>query len=217
MAAIMSRLAQTGSFWSDAISTSDWHFSPDRLEEIKVGHLDLGCLEDLISMADCGTEKSLETSMAHATDSDRESHAIKRGIRELSASVGYPAGMVYSTVNDLFGRTHEIVPVLGAHLGLTSCYIKLHRQDPGQVWPLHVDNYHAFRGEGRVDNNSGIRRFIFALNDWCWGQMFQLGNSIWSNWRAGDFIEITPGVPHSSANASPLARYSLVITGRRPE
>jgi hypothetical protein len=215
VASIASRLAETGAFWTDAISSSDWHFNPDASDHIKVEHFEFDQLDDLIALGDRGIEKIIETSLAHAAKGDQDSDRIKRGILDLSASAGYAPNMVYSTVNDLFGKSDRYSAILGELLGLDLCYIKIHKQEPGQIWPLHIDNYHAFRSFGGASPGGDIRRFIFALNDWCWGQVFQLGNAFWSNWKAGDFLEIASGVPHSSANASPLSRYSLVATGVR--
>jgi hypothetical protein len=204
---------ETGAFWSDAISSSDWHFNADASDHITIGHFEFNQLDDLIALGDLGSEKTIETSLAHAAKGDEVSNRIKRGIRDLSASAGYLPNMVYSTVNDLFGKSDKYSAILGERLGLDRCYIKVHKQEPGQIWPLHIDNYHAFRSFSSACSDGDIRRFIFALNDWCWGQVFQLGNAFWSNWKAGDFVEIASGVPHSSANASPLNRYSLVVTG----
>lgn len=215
MSSIARRLAETGAFWSDAIANSAWHFSPDTPDQIQIEHFDLDQIDELIALGDRGSEKTIETSLAHAGAGDAHSERIKHDIRELSAQAGYPSNMVYSSVNDLFGKFDKHTAILGARLQLDRCYIKIHKQEPGQVWPLHIDNYHAFRSPNDSPN-ADVRRFIFSLTDWCWGQVFQIGNVHWSHWKAGDFLEIAPGVPHSSANASPLPRYSLIATGIRP-
>lgn len=208
-------LAATGSFWRDTVDRGEWHFESTRDETLVVGRMALGDVSAWLTLADQGTEKTVGTSLPHARADDAQSARIKAGIHALSRDAGYGVDMVYSVVHDLLKPGHPDSRALGATLGLGDCYLKLHKQRPGQVWPLHVDNYHAFRaGEAPAGPPLRTRRFIIALSDWCWGQMFQLGNAMWTRWQVGDFVEISAGAPHSSANASPLDRYSLVVTGR---
>ena len=63
-------------------------------------------------------------------------------------------------------------------------------------------------------NPSMIRRFAIMLADWELGQIFQLGNANFTQWRAGDCITWEwRDIPHSTANMGWWDRPMLQITG----
>jgi hypothetical protein len=209
-----SRLIETGPFWQKSVANSHWHFDPSRYEELNLQKIQVPYLNELISLSVSGIEKTISTSLQHASENDLQSKEIKDGISKLAKDAGYSGEMVYSLVNDFFREGHPVASELGSSLGLDDSYVKIHLQRPGQVWPLHIDNFHAFRARSGFDGDlERVKRFSIALNDWCWGQMFQIGNVVWTGWEVGDCAEIPFGFPHGSANSSPLDRISLIITG----
>jgi hypothetical protein len=80
-------------------------------------------------------------------------------------------------------------------LGLQHAEVNFHNQTTGQMLVTHLDN---FPGSNARQNKpdlvdfdidpSLVRRFSIMLTDWQMGQVFQLGNANWTQWRAGDCI-----------------------------
>lgn len=96
---------------------------------------------------------------------------------------------------------------------------KVLKQSPGQMFPLHIDVYQDLRTEEQQQGpdmtfDPEIRRVFIALNDWEPGHYYQIGNSVWHNWKAGDAVTFRWGVPHSTANSGNTDRYTLILTGR---
>ena len=107
-------------------------------------------------------------------------------------------------------------------LGMTDSMIKFHNQTTGQMLVTHIDNFAARKErensfqETDMDADPGImRRFAIMLADWQLGQVFQLGNATWTQWRAGDCITWEwPNIPHATCNMGWWDRPMLQITGR---
>lgn len=100
---------------------------------------------------------------------------------------------------------------------------RFHVQLTGQMFTLHIDpNHHRFAGPGADPlgpfdyDPMDIVRVTVMLEDWEPGQFFIYGNTIYQQWRAGDFhMHDWPNVPHATANASQHSRITLQITGLR--
>jgi len=113
---------------------------------------------------------------------------------------------------------HEIAKLLSDVL--ESPQMRLHKQEPGQIIPLHVDSYNAYvhsrreRGEGGalLDSKRVIRFLVFLTNGGM-GEFFQVGSSVLFNWKAGDVITWPHGKEHLAANAGTTPKWTLQITG----
>ena len=98
---------------------------------------------------------------------------------------------------------------LAQALGLENSITRLHIQRPGQLLNMHIDNLAS-----EDQDPEEIRRFIIAVEDWCPGQVFQLGNAVWNQWRAGDCVTWAwKDIPHGSANFGWHDRSMIQITG----
>lgn len=115
----------------------------------------------------------------------------------------------------------ELFQQINTWLGLEDSTIKFHNQTTGQMLHTHMDNF-AGRPEREnsykvVDfdkNPDMIRRFAIMLADWELGQIFQLGNANFTQWRRGDCITWEwKDIPHSTANMGWWDRPMLQITG----
>lgn len=102
----------------------------------------------------------------------------------------------------------------------SSCLPRIHIQDPGQVFPFHVDGLTKNRdtkdlNERMQERPGDFARIQVQLQDWVWGHVWACGNHYWTQWRAGE-IMYHPWwiVPHGTANCSFAPRYSLQITGQ---
>jgi hypothetical protein len=74
---------------------------------------------------------------------------------------------------------------------------------------MHIDDLTS-----KEQNPNEVRRFIIAVEDWCPGQVFQFGNAVWSQWRAGDCVTWSwQDIPHGSANFGWENRPMIQVTG----
>jgi len=93
---------------------------------------------------------------------------------------------------------------------LEKCMARVHVQQPGQVWNLHLDKLEKWMPE---DPTKVVRYFV-QLTDWQQGHFWNFGNYTWWGWHAGDVTTFDwLNVPHSTANAGHTARATLQITG----
>lgn len=197
-----------------------WHFDP-QLSEPSDSHGVIGRL-----MGDCsrlwadvppGQPKTLGSSMQHRT-TDSYYERIQRGNEQDAREYGFAADQIYADVFDA-KRSQDSVTLIDSLVNLVpldGAYWKVHRQGPGQLWPVHVDNYHALAAGGQRAaewRDPGVRRILIMLTPWSWGQAFFVGNRVWSHWSPGEILFMDWLVPHGSANCGHEVRISLVITG----
>ena len=115
----------------------------------------------------------------------------------------------------------EVFRKINDWLGLTESTIKFHNQTTGQMLHTHMDNFagrpereNSFKVTEMDKDPSIIRRFAIMLADWELGQIFQLGNANFTQWRAGDCITWEwQDMPHSTANMGWWDRPMLQVTG----
>lgn len=110
------------------------------------------------------------------------------------------------------------------HLGIKATHVKIHKQLPGDFNLLHMDTMSQdIAHETNTDTDYDLIddesvdtvRVVIALNDWQWGHFFQLGNTMWHKWDAGDLVYWDwKNLPHSTANAGHVPRYAGIITGK---
>lgn len=93
---------------------------------------------------------------------------------------------------------------------LDDTMVRVHVQQPGQVWNLHLDKLEKWM----PSDPSKVVRYFVQLTDWQQGHFWNYGNYMWSGWRAGDVSTFDwLNVPHSTANAGHVPRATLQITG----
>ena len=91
---------------------------------------------------------------------------------------------------------------------------RVHVQNPGQVWNLHMDKLEKWNFE----DPDTVERYMIQLSDWRPGQWFSYGNYTFEHWKAGDVTTFKwQDVPHSTANAGHHPRITLQVTGVRTE
>jgi len=94
--------------------------------------------------------------------------------------------------------------------------VRVHRQTPGMVAPIHVDTFcsHPAMDKDPTLEVSMMRRFVIQLTDWDWGHFWNFGNSPWQQWRAGDVAYFeSRDVVHCTANAGKTPRVTMIVTG----
>lgn len=73
--------------------------------------------------------------------------------------------------------------------------------EPGQVIPVHTDNFYKLRQEYNVSIEYCIRYLIF-LEDWQFGHVVEFDELIITKWRKGDVWKFDSSSPHYAANSS---------------
>jgi len=94
--------------------------------------------------------------------------------------------------------------------GLDDCMERIHVQQPGEVWNLHMDKLQKWSPE----DPSRVGRYFVQLTDWQPGQFWEYGNYHWNQWSAGDVSTFDwANMPHSTANAGHHPRVTFQLTG----
>jgi hypothetical protein len=141
-----------------------------------------------------GDEKVRSTEEHDREEYDLESYGMDRNYTV--TNMNYNIAPVFQTIADQFC--------------LEDCMTRIHVQQPGQVWNLHLDKLEKWMP---VDPTQVVRYFV-QLTDWQPGHFWNYGNYMWSGWQAGDVSTFDwINVPHSTANAGHVPRATLQITG----
>lgn len=132
-------------------------------------------------------------------------------------SYGYD-GNANEIMIDMFGKKNlDILKLLPDYLVL-----RLLVKMPGHGVAWHVDHLKSyqkkFSNDLQIDNNficqyGQVVRLWLPVTDWSNGHIFQISETVLSNWKAGDTYRIPFGLGHCSGNAGYVPQYTLAITG----
>lgn len=126
---------------------------------------------------------------------------------------------------EIFSRANaKDIPIfqrIATYFGMKETSIKFHNQSTGQMLNWHIDNFAGRRERGNTfteieadKDPSLMRRFAIMLDDWKHGQVFQLGNSNWHQWKKGQCITWEwRDIPHGTCNMGWEDRPMLQVTG----
>ena len=199
------------SAWDTTKKRSKYHFDhtyfdPDQDRVVRLGFIPPSWDTELASI--------VENSQA-ATWRTRGAAGKSRPEAELAAEdydlerEGYGTDYVITNLN------WSIPPVLQAiadRFALDDAMVRIHVQQPGQVWNYHLDKLEKWNPE----NPDTVLRVQVQLTDWMPGQYWNYGNYQHSMWRAGDVTTFDwQNIPHATANASHGPRVTLQVTGVR--
>ena len=199
------------SAWDTTKKRSRYHFDhtrfdPDQDRVVRLGFIPPSWDTELASI--------VENSQA-ATWRTRGAAGKSRPEAELAAEdydlerEGYGTDYVITNLN------WSIPPVLQAiadRFALDDAMVRIHVQQPGQVWNYHLDKLEKWNPE----NPDTVLRVQVQLTDWMPGQYWNYGNYQHSMWRAGDVTTFDwQNIPHATANASHGPRVTLQVTGVR--
>lgn len=210
--------------WEGTKQYSKWHFDPARPPEPGKDSFTYVCRFD----ADFTEEiKRCMPLVEKNTWANRNAYKIKEELWSASSeeqdliNAGADPKM---PIFERYGNCRHIgkFNTIAMHLGVIKEDINFHNQSTGQMLVEHIDNFagtHARRNSfivADIDREPDlIRRFTIMLSDWQLGQVFQLGNANWTQWRAGDCITWEwKDIPHSTCNMGWHDRPMLQITGR---
>lgn len=113
-------------------------------------------------------------------------------------------------IADIAWEIPKIFQGIADSFDLADTMVRMHVQQPGQTWNLHIDKLHKWC----PDHPDRVRRIFVQLTDWQPGQFWEFGNYHWHGWRRGEAIEFDwQNMPHCTANAGYHARVTMQITG----
>jgi hypothetical protein len=210
--------------WESTKQYSKWHFDPSRPPQLgKDSYTYVGRFDyDFTDIVKECIPKSNAKSWA-----SRNKHKVPGELWTASAE---EQDLIRAGANpemEIFDRyTHAdrdvmLFRFMGDMLGLQFIDTNFHNQTTGQMLVEHLDNFPAINprnNDARVteydENPDLMRRFTIMLADWQLGQVFQLGNANWTQWRAGDCITWEwQDIPHATCNMGWWDRPMLQITG----
>lgn len=197
------------SSWDETKKRSNYHFDhtrfdPDQDCVIRLGFVEPTWQSDLAAIVD--NSKSATWRTRGEAGKSRPESELAAEDNDLERE-GYGKDYVITNLN------WDIPPSLQAvadKFALENCMVRIHVQQPGQVWNYHLDKLEKWL----PSDPSRILRVQVQLTDWMPGQFWNYGNYIHSMWRAGDVTTFDwQNIPHATANASHRPRVTLQVTG----
>ena len=92
--------------------------------------------------------------------------------------------------------------------------VSYYKMAPGDNLPYHSDTYKKYINLFNLQTrNMQIWRYVFFVEDWKPGHIFEIANRPFSNWKAGDWVSWRYDVPHMAANLGIENRYTIQLTG----
>ena len=198
--------------WEESKQRSRYHFDPQRRDQAHEVITHLG------HVAPGHWQNDIDEIVANSKPATWATRGYKgQGVqppREDLAAEEYDltqAGMAADTViTHLNWQLPLGLQHLADQFGLDDPMYRIHVQQPGEVWNLHIDKLQKWCPE----DPSRVLRVFVQLTDWQPGQFWEYGNYHWNQWRAGDVTTFDwANIPHSTANAGYHARVTLQLTG----
>jgi hypothetical protein len=115
-------------------------------------------------------------------------------------------------ITHLNWKLPESLQEISNRFSLADCMARIHVQQPGEVWNLHIDKLNKWA----PDDPDSVMRIMIQLTDWQPGQFWEYGNYHYHQWRGGDVTTFDwQNIPHATANAGFHPRVTLQLTGIR--
>jgi len=201
--------------WESAKQRSDYHFNPGKKDNpmdvmIYLGHLTPTWESDL-------TDIIVNSKPATWATRGYKGEGVEAPPEELA---GEEYDLTTNGMSKDLAITHlnwKLPPSLQAisnAIGLDKCMNRIHVQQPGELWNLHIDKLYKWAPE----NPESIMRIFIQLTDWRPGQFWEFGNYHWNQWRAGDVVTFDwVNMPHCTANSGYDPRVTFQLTGIRTD
>lgn len=199
------------SSWEATKPRSNYHFDhkkfdPEQDRVITLGYIEPTWLAEIDEIV--ANSKSATWRTRGAVGKARPEEELAAEDADLERT-GYGKDYVITNLN------WDIPPVLkeiADRFALEDCMVRIHVQQPGQVWNYHLDKLEKWM----PSDPSRVLRVQIQLTDWLPGQFWNYGNYVHSMWRAGDVTTFDwQNIPHATANASHGPRVTLQVTGVR--
>ena len=90
--------------------------------------------------------------------------------------------------------------------------VAFNRTPPGNILPLHSDLYENYVKAYEINDINNIHRYIIFLEDAKIGHMMQIGNNVFTQWKAGDVCSWKGSTLHAAYNMGYEHRYTMQVT-----
>ena len=207
--------------WDFTKSHSQWHFDP--LLKGGKDYQDVCTFKgDWNSAVDKCLDKAINSTWATRNKlSEEHNHRTYTADGEEQDLINAGANPNMEVFQRASAEDFEVFRNIAEYFALEEATIKFHNQRTGQLLNLHIDNFAGRKERGNTfkeiaaDRNPELmRRFVIMLDDWEHGQVFQLGNSNWHQWKRGECITWEwRDIPHATCNMGWHDRPMLQVTG----
>ena len=199
--------------WEISRARSTYHFDSkqkDQPESVMtyLGHIEPTWLADLKDIVANARPATWATRGYKGEGIEAPPEELEKEEYDLVAN-GMPRDLPITHLN---WRIPESLQRISDGFALTDCMDRIHVQQPGEVWNLHIDKLYKWDPE----HPEQVMRIMIQLTDWQPGQFWSYGNYNYSQWRAGDVTTFDwANIPHATANAGFDPRVTFQLTGIR--
>ena len=199
--------------WETSKAKSTYHFDPTQQDQAQhvmtyLGHVQPTWSQDLDEIIAHARPATWATRGYKGEGIQSPPEELAREEYDLTVN-GMPADLPITHLN---WRLPESLQRISDSFALADCMERIHVQQPGEVWNLHIDKLYKWAPE----DPASVMRIMIQLTDWQPGQFWQYGNHNYHQWRAGDVTTFDwANVPHCTANAGFDPRVTLQLTGIR--
>jgi hypothetical protein len=199
--------------WEISKQKSNYHFDSKQIDKPEsvmtyLGHIEPTWLADLKDIVDNARPATWATRGYKGEGIEAPPEELEKEEYDLVAN-GMPRDL---PITHLTWRIPESLQHISDGFALADCMDRIHVQQPGEVWNLHLDKLYKWDPE----HPEQVMRIMIQLTDWQPGQFWAYGNYHYSQWRAGDVTTFDwQNIPHATANAGFHPRVTFQLTGIR--
>jgi hypothetical protein len=209
------------SSWEWTRQHSQWHFDYTRHDQTGEWWQPLGRFQGDWSQDLSLTEDTKAITWATRKDSPyyqrpdgtfEQSRMLAQEENDLR-DIGAPVDLSLTDVAEQ-ASLGPVLTKMYRYFELEDPWVRLHLQQPGQMFNLHIDKLY----DRCPEDPDRIVRIMVMLSDWEPGHFYCFGTQNISHWRAGDIHTFSwRDVPHATANAGRTVRPLLIMTGLATE
>jgi len=188
-----------------------WHFDPKQNTQdfTHIGTLKTNFQPLLDLMKD---DKNFKEEIIAAKDDEWKDNSIANQKAQQFREWGYNEHNT-SILKISYEEYPEVFEPYVKFAGFGECAAVALKQKPGQFLPWHQDTYIRFRKEFNVPDDVEVTRYSLMLEDWHWGHYFLAGNSVFHQWKQGDFLQMPLKMHHTTCNGGLVPKLTMTITG----
>lgn len=199
--------------WDTAKQRSNYHFNPRQRDSAEdamtyLGHIEPTWQADLAAIIADSKPATWATRGYKGEGIEAPPDELAAEELDLTAH-GMSKDLAITHLN---WRLPDSLQAVSDAAGLDKCMNRIHVQQPGELWNLHIDKLYKWAPEAP----NTIMRIMIQLTDWQPGQFWEYGNYHYNQWRAGDVTTFDwQNMPHATANAGYHPRVTFQLTGIR--
>ena len=199
--------------WEISKQKSTYHFDSKQKDQpdsvmTYLGHIESTWAHDLKDIVDNARPATWATRGYKGEGLEAPPEELEKEEYDLTAN-GMSKDLPITHLN---WRIPESLQRISDAFALDNCMNRIHVQQPGEVWNLHIDKLQKWD----PDHPEMIMRIMIQLTAWQPGQFWEYGNYHYNQWRAGDVTTFDwANIPHATANAGFNPRVTFQLTGIR--